>query len=107
MSQLFLYSYVGIISSLRFDASAAKSENLQDVGRTMEDYPRPSWLSIDSRRRVLYATSNDSQAKTGTLIAFSIEPSGQLTKIAEVSGYLGGAHHIVFDDGRMIACAFA
>lgn len=85
------------IYAARFDASTGKLTSLGLAAEAAE----PSFLTVDSRGRFLYAineTSNYNGQPTGAVSAFAINPdTGKLSFLNQVSSHDEGPAHIILD----------
>jgi len=106
MDQLFLISYQGTITTLRFTSGAPLKDALSEVASTRACEPNPSWISLDASRRTLYCTEGGMVTGTGALKAFRVETDGTLTETSSVPTPRGAAYHIPYGNDNAIAVAY-
>lgn len=106
MDQLFLISYQGTITTLGLFEGPSPHDSLRELATTRACEPNPSWLSLDTERRLLYCTEAGMVSGTGSLKVFDIQPDGRLAKTSEVQTPKGAAHHIVYNNGNTLVAAF-
>ena len=106
MEQLFLISYRGTISTLALSEESSPEYSLREIATTRACEPNPSWLSLDTRRRILYCTEGGMVTGTGALKAFHIQPNGTVTEASTVQVPKGAAHHILCNGGNTLIVAF-
>lgn len=105
MTQLFLISYAGTISSLALTHGGDPKQALKITAQSRACVPNPSWLTLDADRRVLYCTEGGA-AGPGALKAFAIAADGALTETSSVPVPQGAAHHALYNGGQALGTAF-
>ncbi len=106
MEQLFLISYEGTITTLGFSREAPRQDALCVLASTRACEPNPSWISLDTGRRILYCTEAGMETGKGALKAFRIEPDGTITETSSIVTPHGAAHHISYNSGNALAVAY-
>lgn len=106
MKQLFLSSYNGTVTTLAFTPGASRDDALKVIASTSACTPNPSWITLDTDRRLLYCTANNGDTFTGALHSFSIEDDGSLKERSKVPAPFGAAYHTLYGGGNYLAAAF-
>ncbi|KAF2168653.1 hypothetical protein M409DRAFT_21396 [Zasmidium cellare ATCC 36951] len=100
MSRLFVSTYQGRIATLTFDPEAA---HLEEIASTEDSGDRPTWLSLDHKRRILYTTDGGSR---GSLKSFAIQNDGSLHLLDSIGIPKGPASQTLLHDGQRMTVPF-
>lgn len=106
MLQLFVGSYDGTVRTLEYTEGEPPREALKVVASSTASKPNPSWITVDTKKRVLYCNSNDSATLSGCLKSFSIKEDGNLEELGSLSAPLGAAFHSLFDNREALAVPY-
>ncbi|KAJ5142229.1 hypothetical protein N7526_003224 [Penicillium atrosanguineum] len=105
-ARLWATHYNGNVYTLALDG-----ENLSLTDTMKTCGKMPSWLTFDSKARVLYCSDEDGTADPsthGTLTAYDAAPDGKLHEIATTKTIGGGVNSVIYendDGGKYLAIA--
>ena len=75
--------------------------SLSITHKTAECATNPSWLTLDSEKRILYCLDRgNSRVTNGSLNSFSVGEGGNLTRVARTVAPLSGVHMELFGEGK-------
>src|SRR4051794_6336391 len=83
---LFVGCYSGLIHTFAFDATAG---TLEELHRTDESAPGPSWQHLVREHGVLYSGCEGDVGKTGYIDAYKVGDDGSLTKVDRAQAVQG------------------
>ena len=108
--RLFVASYAGTVITLELSYDAPRGYSLGVVASTKACFPKPSWITLDPVRNVLYCNepgvNGAVKARQGTLHAFSIELDGSLVLRGSTSTPIGAAYSAVYGENQALGVAY-
>jgi len=102
---LYVSSYDGNITSLDLTQNYYGSYVLTATSVTITSAPDPSWLTIDSKNRILYATNEAWGLPNGTITSYNISDSGQFVGIDHHEMIAGPVNSAFYNNGKALAVA--
>lgn len=106
MQRLFLSTYQGRVATLLFTPGAAPTEALEELASTDAVGSKPTWLSLDKTRSILYSTEGGTGGGQGALKSFTIRPDGSLDELASVKIPVSAASQMLFRGGNTMTIPF-
>lgn len=106
-TKLYVATSDGNLTTLSFTESS-NATSLTTTSVTPDCGPNPSWLMLEPTEHILYCLDRGSSSSlNGSMNSFSIDPSGNLTRINRVDAPISGVSaHIFGEEGtRGIATA--
>ena len=108
--RLFVASYAGTVTTLELSSSAQRGFSFEVIASTRACCPKPSWITLDPERNVLYCTepgvNGAVKAANGTLHTFYIQPDGSLVPRGSTSTPVGAAYSALYSNNQALGVAY-
>ncbi|KAL3419776.1 YkgB protein [Phlyctema vagabunda] len=104
-TNIYVSSYIGTITSLQLSQSAYGGYSLKTVAVNTGSAPNPSWITLDSKKRVLYCVDEGLTVPVGSLSSYSVSASGALTQKNRQSVVGGPVSSVIYNGGKGLALA--
>lgn len=105
VTNLYVSSYSGTISTLELSQNVNGSYSLSTVAVNTGSSPNPSWLTKDEYNSVVYCVDEGLSVPDGSIASYSTSSSGELTQIDRHSTPNGPVSSIVYNGGKGLAVA--
>lgn len=105
VSNLYVSSYAGTITSLQLSQSSSGSYSLTQVAVNEGSAPNPSWLTKDENNGIIYCLDEGLAVPNGSLASYKTSPSGELTQVDRHSVISGPVSSVVYNGGKALAMA--
>ncbi|OQV02107.1 hypothetical protein CLAIMM_07357 [Cladophialophora immunda] len=105
MQRLFVASYDGVLRTIEFSEEQTTG-NLKVVAECKDCAPNPSWITLDTKKKVLFCNSNDGANLKGSLNSYSIRKDGSLERLDSLAAHVGAAYQTFYNDRNALAIPY-